>query len=284
MNHALARWGVLLGGLAATGTIAWSAIAFIRSPRGVPGPGIVDAISPVTASLALLVAFALCTLVAVVVSRLLNPVVALFTLGAGMGVAAMQSGTIRDACFDGGSLVPLGIEGIVWALLVAGASIVIHLATRHEALEPAGARGGAGGGGAAAVSAGSPGHASMRAQIFDFEALKLGAIGAVAIIGVWLLVTNPLKGQAIGAAVVGGLLAGHVAKRAAPHASPALLFASPILFIAIVQAIAATWVGDSASAFVRGSIPNLVAVMPLDLVSGSIVGVALGIGLAAPSK
>lgn len=275
MEHALARWAVLVAGLTASAAIAWSAIGFLHSPRGIPGPGAIDASSPVSAAAALLIAFILATVVAVIVGRLLNPVVGLFTLGAGLGVLAMRSGTIRDAAFDGSSLVPLAIEGLVWSLLVMVASILVHRFAREEFVAVA-AGGGAGSGPPSPPS-------SVFARAFEREALMVAAIGAVAIIGIWLMVTSAMKGQSIGAAVVGGFIAGHVSKRALPDASPVLLFATPILFVALAQLILAMTIADPASAFVHGSIPNLVVVMPLDLVSGSIVGVAIGIGMAKPS-
>lgn len=289
MDHALVRWSVLIGGLVAASAVAWSALGFLHSPRGVPGPGVIDALAPWSAALVLIAIFAVCAVIAAIVGRLLNPVVGLFVLGSALGVLSMRLGTVRDASFDGGSFVPLAIEGLIWSGLVAVASIVIHRAARDDAphgrpTPVGGGIGGSGGGsGGAAVVPSSGALTSVRAA-FEPSALKVAAIGAVALIGIWLLVTSPLKGQAIGAAVVGGLLAGNVAKRSAPEASAVLLFASPILFAAIGQLILAFSIGDPATAFVRGSIPNLLAVMPLDLVSGSIVGVALGIGLAKPSN
>lgn len=284
MDNAFARWTVLIAGLLVAGGACWLAVGSLHSARGIPGPGVFDAVAPVPAAMALLGAFVVATVVAAIVSRLLNPIVGLFVLGAGLGVISMRSGTIRDACFDGGSLVPLAIEGIIWAVLIALASIIVHHFGRDEGdMGVAGAaRGGARGG---CVSGGTAhgGAAATLARVCDPSALKVAAIGAVAIVGVWLLITSAFKGQAIGAAIVGGLLAGHVAKRAAPDGLPVLLFATPILFIAIAQLVLALSIADPADAFVHGSIPNLVAVMPLDLVSGSIVGVAIGIGLAKPS-
>lgn len=270
MDHAFTRWGVLIAGLVVTGSIAWWAVDFLYSPRGIPGPGIADAISPASAAFALLTAFLLCGVVATIVGRLLNPVVGLFTLGAGFAVTSMRSGTIRDAAFDGVSLVPLAIEGLVWALLVAAVSIMVH---RNGRDTPSPAE--------RASTAPGPALPSVAAA-FAPGALKAALFGVLALLGIWLLVTSPLKGQAIGAVVIGGLLAGHVARRAAPEMSPVLLFAAPILFVAIAQLIVAFSIGDPAVAFVQGAIPNLSTVMPLDLVSGTLVGVAIGIGLAKP--
>jgi len=295
MDHAVARWSVLLAGLIVAGGAAWSAVGAMHSARGIAGPGITDAINPAWAALVLLGAFGVATVVAVIVGRLLNPIVGLFTLGAGLGVLAMRTGTIRDACFDGGSLAPLACEALVWALLVAIASIVVHRCAKDaSAMVPVSAGGGAGGGAGGASGGGGGGasggtiarsHGDAGLALRDalsIGSLKVAAIGAVAIIGIWLLVVSPLKGQAIGAAIVGGFLAGHVAKRALPDQSPVLLFAAPILFVAIAQLILSMSIVDPAAAFVHGSLPNLVVIMPLDLVAGSIVGVAIGIGLAKP--
>lgn len=282
MDSAVARWLVLGASLVASGAAGWLAVGFMHSPRGVPGPGVSDAVSPFTAAIVLLAAFAVCTLVAVVAGRLLNPVVGMFALGTGLAIASMRTGTIRDASFDGGSLVPLAFESIVLGVLVAIASVVVHLvatpmvpAAMRE--EPAGGR---------ASRSRSEGDDSTRltlAEILAPRSLTMAAIGAVSIVGIWLLVTSAMKGQAIGAAAVGGLLAGHVARRAVPHQEPVLLFASPIVIVGVVQLLLAWSIRDPALAFVRGSTPNLVAVMPLDLAAGTIIGVSVGVGLSRPA-
>jgi len=266
MDSAVARWIVLCLGLGAAGCAGWIAVGFMHSARGVPGPGVSDAVAPLVASIALLLAFGVCTVVAMCVGRMLNPVVGLFTLGTGVGIMALRTGTIRDASFDGGSLLPLAIESVVLGVLVAAASVAVHLVATPMVVPAAGRR---------------DSRLSL-AEILSPASLRIAAVGAVAIVGVWLLITSALKGQSVGAAAVGGLLAGHVAKRVAPEHEPVLLFASPVIIIGLVQIVLAMSIGDPAGAFVRGSIPNLVAVMPLDLAAGTLIGVAVGVGMSRP--
>ncbi len=264
MDHAISRWIVFCGGLLAAGAAGWIAVPWLASARGVPGPGILDASSPAAAALAVLAVVVAVTVVAMIVARLLNPVVGMFILGCGVGIVSMRSGTIRDACFDGGSLVPLGVESLVLGVLLAGASVLVHLVSTPMSEPPGSTR------------------RLEASSILSSKSLQVAAIGAVAIVGVWLLLTSPLKGQAIGAAAIGGLLAGHVAKRAAPGHEPVLLFAVPVIAVGLLQIVLAWSIADPAAAFVRGAIPNLVAVMPLDLAAGTLVGVAVGVGMSRP--
>ncbi|MBM4113018.1 MAG: hypothetical protein FJ253_06545 [Phycisphaerae bacterium] len=154
---------------------------------------------------------------------------------------------------------------MILGALLAAASISIHLVSTPMSAATGGSR-----------------KIGVR-EIFSARSLQVAAIGAVSIVGSWLLLTSSLKGQAVGAAIVGGFLAGAVGKRAAPDQEPVLLFASPIVIIGLVQIGLAWTIADPGAAFVKGSIPNLVAVMPLDLAAGSLIGVALGVGMSRPA-
>ncbi|MEE2896030.1 MAG: hypothetical protein VX726_09865, partial [Planctomycetota bacterium] len=96
---------------------------------------------------------------------------------------------------------------------------------------------------------------------------------------VWLLLINDLKGQAIGAVVVGGILAGMGARLLSPLAQPILIFATPVLAGALGYAIAAAMQsGSPDEMFVLNTLPRFGRPMPLDYVGGSLVGVAIGLG------
>lgn len=264
MQRIWVRWLVMVAAMGACTLVALSALPSLRSARGVPGPAVVDAVQPAWAAVRLLLACAGCTLVAAIAGRLLNAVVGLFAMGVGLGILAMRTGTIRDACFDGGSLGLRGAETIAWGILAAIASAIVF---RVSGPLPDTRRDPAGG---------------AESGMLGAESLRMAATGALALVGIWLLVSSPLKGQSLGAVALGGVLVGNVARKVAPGVDPVWIFATPILALGVAQAVLGSSLQDPAGAYIAGTLPNLLVPMPLDAVAATLVGVAFGFGLSRP--
>ncbi len=234
------------------------------SVRGVVGPTIRAAESPVRAMLAVAGCLALSTVVACVVGRLINAVVGLFVLGCGVGLLAMRSGTILDVAFGGIRIIDLAIEGFAWALVVLVLSAIVFRASgplpdQVEIEEPA-----------VDGPLGARGFVSQLA-------------GVVILPVVWLLIASPAKGQALGAVVVGATLAGLAGRLLAPKTPPVLLFAAPLVFASIAYVVAHFMVGQGQTLdalYVSRSAPRFAFPMPIDYAAGSLAGVAIGIGWA----
>ncbi|MFM8731532.1 MAG: hypothetical protein ACKOGJ_03260, partial [Phycisphaerales bacterium] len=72
MQHPVARYAVLVLGVAACILLALPVLPWLTSARGVAGPGASDAVHPVPAAVAMVLGAAAFTAVACVVGRLIN--------------------------------------------------------------------------------------------------------------------------------------------------------------------------------------------------------------------
>lgn len=253
---------ILLGLSIAIAALLFSlAIGPAQSDRGAAGPTFAMAASPVLAVIATVAVFLVGIGFAGLVGRPLNAVVGLFVLGCGLALLAMRSGTVQDVAFGQRSLSGLTVEGLVWTGLVAFAAIAVF---RIAGPLPD------------AVPIDEPrvdGVLGSRALLAQLAGIASPAV-------VWLVAVSPSKGQALGATVLGGMVAGLVGRIIAPRTPPILIFASPILFGAIGYLLASTQLGAMPIdlAFVTRSLSRLAYPMPIDYAAGSLVGVAMGIG------
>lgn len=236
------------------------------SLRGVAGPVVALSERPALAALVTLGCLAAGIAIAAFVGRLINAAVGMFTLGCGLGLLAMRAGTVEDLAFSAGAAGPalrgLAIETLLWAVAIGAASVVTF---RIAGPLPD------------AVEIDDP----RLDGPFGRNAFVSLAAGLLVLPAAWLLALSPMKGQALGAVVVGSMLAGLGGRLLAPRVPPVLLFAAPCLAAALGQLVASTLVASSApigNLFVAGAIPRVAVPMPIDWAAGGTVGVALGIG------
>jgi len=231
------------------------------SERGIAGPLVADAERPLLAGGATVAALAAGTLLAILIGRILNAVVGLFVLGCGIGLLAMRTGASADFAFGGSTLLEAGIEMAVWTVLLGAACHLIFRFSGPLLDMP-------------------PTHEPEVDSPFGPLARRswIGAIGGLAML--WLVAASPDKGQAIGAAVLGGFATGAIGRGLAPRTPPVYLAcALPAAFAVNLLFLAFTAKGDLAAAFVDGSFPRLLRVMPVDLAAGSLMGVSMGFGV-----
>lgn len=231
--------------------------------RGVTGPTIALAASPTKAALWTIIAFVISLPITVLLARIVNAVVALFALGCGLGILAMRSGTILDFSAADASLTGSAIESLAWSVLVGAVSIFVF---RFGGPLPD------------AVEIENP----KRDGMFGWMAFATMATGPLLLLGIWAIAVSPIKGQVLGATVVGSLLVGLAGRLAAPITPPAILYAAPVLFGAVGQLIAHMALKGTPirTAFVNESLFRFAYAMPVDLAVGALVGVSLGIGMA----
>jgi xanthine/uracil permease len=116
--------------------------------------------------------------------------------------------------------------------------------------------------------------------LFSLDALKAAGMGVLVLPIVWLVAQSPMKGQVIGAVFVGAMAAGAAGRLISPNAQPILLFFSPVLFGVVGCVIGAALLkAPLEEAFVADAIPSLLLPMPADYATGSLMGVAVGLGL-----
>jgi hypothetical protein len=269
MLHAIQRNVIMLAGMVACGFVCVLAATFFVSPRGDAGPTMISAQSPIAALLALVVCIALASIIAGLVGRFVNSVVGMFVLGAGLFVLDGRLDTIRVFAFMNGgthpraALAALAIETLLVAAIALGATLMVF---------------GIGG----KLRDVLPDESDELPRTFaSAEAMKSAAAGAITLIAVYFLAQSPMKGQVIGAVVVGGMIAGLAARLISPHVQPVLIFCSPIVFGSIGYLIAMVMMkGPLDAAYVADTLPALARPVPLDYAAGSLMGVAIGLGWA----
>jgi hypothetical protein len=266
MSSALIRNVALFGGMFLAGLICAQAAPFMSSTRGEAGPTIIAAASPVKAALAFVIIALVATALACLVGRIANAAIGLFILGAGVFVLDGRLAGIRALAYaqpDRSTLFLLTIETIVLAAFALGLVLIVFRATGgFRDVEP-------------------DEHGVRPHWLRSDAAWRSAACGILALPAVWLIAQSPMKGQAIAAVVVGGTIAGLVARLIAPHVQPILIFASPLIFGAIGHVIAAfTTRGPLDEAYISGGLSVFARVMPLDYLAGSLLGVSMGLGWA----
>ncbi|MGA1393598.1 MAG: hypothetical protein ACO38W_10625 [Phycisphaerales bacterium] len=261
LKSALQNSVLVLGLLLGSVLLGWS-VGSLASLRGVPGPTVFAAVSPVSAAATLLILLVPATLIAIVVGRILNAVVGLFVLGASLATLSMQCGTIEDLAFGGGSLVATAVESGAWAILVGVLAMIVLVGSGPLPDVPRR-------------------RSSWLAEFLDPGSAVFLAVGLVALPVAWLVVATPLKGQAIGGTILASAAVGFVGRLVAPRLQPALLFAMPVLAGAAGAVIASfNLTGALGDSFVSGTLSRLAYPMPMDWAAGALCGVAIGLGWA----
>ncbi len=242
------------------------AIAPWVSLRGIAGPVIALSERPAFAALVTLGCLVAAAAIAAAVGRLINAVVGLFTLGCGLGILAMRAGTIEDLAFGGSAAGPalrgMAVETLLWAVVIAATSVAVFR-----------------------ISGPLPDSVEIEDPRVDGpfgrNAFRSLAAGLIVLPAAWLIALSPMKGQALGAVVIGSMLAGLGGRLLSPRVPPVLLFAAPCLAAALGQLVASTLVPAAAplgDLFVAGGVPRIAVPMPIDWAAGGTVGIALGIG------
>ncbi len=259
------RYIVVWGGVVIAAAACVLVIPYTYSSRGIIGPTLLQAQSPIAATVALLAGLAAATIVGAVVGRLTNAVMGLFVIGFGLGILALRFGSIQALAFADGSLPLLAVETVLWAGAVLGSTLVVFWIAgplgdfvADEEDEPASSRWSLGG----------------------------AAAGIVMLPVVWLMARSELRGQTIAATVLGGLVAGMLARLLSPHTQPRLIFATACLAGAVGHVIGAVVIQVStadgtAAAYVASTLPAVSLPLPIDYAVGSLIGVAMGLGWAA---
>ena len=260
------RYGVLWLGVIVCSLLAIPVGSAMTSNFGVAGPTILQAVSPAWTAIVMAVLVIVYTGLAYLLARELNPAVALFVVGWGFGVLALSTAGISEFAWMEGSLWALGIETLIWSLVVGGLVLWVMRVSGGLPDVPHDWR---------AESVGSLASLSSKPSLMAF------ACGAIALPLSWFLLADTLNAQALGAVVLASFFAGMAGRVAAPRLDPILIYFSIPFLGGIAQlVIASGWSGPLSDALVTGEIPRLAYLMPLDWVAGSLLGVSMGIGWA----
>lgn len=260
MDTATRRVIVLCIAIALAAVVFAAAEPTLESVRGIPGPTVADSSRPFLAMVAILAAFAATTAVAAFIARKVNSVVALFVLGCGIGMLSMRTGAVRDLVFGESSLKLAAVECVVWtALLAAACHVIFRFGGRLPDIPET--------------------HDDDIDSPVGRSARLSWLAGIAGVVAAWFAVATLTKGQAIGAAVLGGFVSGALGRILAPRTTPVYLAAAPMAVFAVVYAFMAFTVqGDIATDLVQGGFPRLLRIMPLDMAAGALAGTSLGFG------
>ena len=247
--------GAVIGGL-------WLAL-LDADPRGVPPAALIASASRVSTAVSMGVLLVGATALGCLVGRLVNAVVGLFVLGATISVYAMRTGPLSGLVFDGVTMPAIGIETCAWALVMSACAIVVFRMSgplpdvpREEGV-------------------------SLWRELAHGDALRALAPAVLAIPVIWVVARSGTKGQAIGAAVVAGMVCGAGSRMAAPKVQPILIFGAPLLALGLAQVASGARLAAAPDALLAtGALSPLLHVLPVDAAGGIAVGVAMGLGWA----
>ncbi len=203
-------------------------------------------------------------IIALIVGKLVNTAVGLFCAGCMLAVYAMRTGTVLDASFDGASPIALALTALVYAAIAGVVSWSAFLVAGPLPDIPV-----------------EPGESPERGY-GAFQPSQLPAVLAAvaAVVVVYVVARTDSKGQAIGAMTLGALLAAMLARSIRSRTQPVLVFVAPALAVALAQLAFGFMAGGAFDGdVVRGTVAAPLRLMPMDVVAGSLCGVALGYGL-----
>ncbi len=260
------RYALLWLGVLVCSLLTIPVASAMSSDFGMNSPTVLLAVNPLWSMIALLVLVVLYAVIAFMLACELNPAVALFVIGWGFGVLSLTTGGIADFAWADGSLWQLGIETILWSLVIGALVWCLMRFTGGLPEVPHDWR---------------TERIGSVASLLSKPSLLAFAAGAIALPLSWLLLVETLNAQALGAIILASFFAGMAGRVAAPRLDPILIYFSVIFLGGLAQIIVASgWSGSLADALVTHELPRFSFVMPFDWVGGSLMGVSMGIGWA----
>ena len=252
------RWTLFIVGFVLVTLAFHSGGATLRSGTGGLGPTIFQAASPSAAIVAMVAAIVVSALIAVGIARLVTPLSGLAIVGAGLGWWSLNLEGMRGVVSEG-SMPLLAADGMAWALvvLVLGWLVIqfgqpvsgVKPEVEHEPPDP----------------------------LLSPDAVRILVCGLAAIPVVWIVAVNDLRGQALCAAILGGLAAGIAGRLFSPHVQPVILPAAVVLAGTLAMWVVGMMLPeDVAVAWARGDIPNVIRLSPIDWAVGGLLGVPMG--------
>ncbi len=263
----LIRWSVPMASLFALGPLAALLVRTLHGPLGgdeltfLIGPGFAQGLG------VLLAVMGIATFAGVLGSRVDNPHAGLTCAGFVLAWAAWQTGEVDGilrTTRDDGVLRTLALEGAIVALLgIASAWIVLRAGANRT----------------------PPEHVVEHRLDLRDAGLPTGVLVciAVALGAAYVVAREPLKGQAVAAAVIAGIAGSLLARLASPR-TPAMAYVAGVALLAIVAPLAASLVvgpRGAAAAANAGSLFRAANILPMDWLAGALVGTPLGLSWAA---
>ena len=233
---------------------AWQADALISS-RGVLSPTILQSINPVYALISVVITIGVGSSLGGLVARISSTTTGMFVFGLSLVAMAMKLHGAEEFILSSGSYYILMLESVLLSVLVLlGTLVVFGLSGRKQIRS--------------CFNCGSGLEQFGKAVLISLVILPV----------IWFIANTPAKVQVLGAAALGGVLVGILARQFLQSAQPIMLFVLPIA-IGGLGYFVGIMVGDSdIVALNQQSISRLLLPMPLDYAAGIIIGLALVLG------
>ena len=256
------RWTLFIAGFVLIAVGFQAVWPWMIGIDAIPAGSVVQAVHPAQAAIGMLAVSCMAVLIAIGIARQVTLMSGLAVFGAALGWASLDLANPYTVLVHG-EIKMQAADGMAWSLLVL---LAAWLAMRYgrvvEDVHP--------------VVDGAPPD-PLRSR----DALALLVSGSAALPVVWFVASTPLRGQAVCAAVVGGMAAGLVGRLWSPHVQPILAPAGVVLAGTIGSWICGSLLpSDVAAAWARGDIPNLLMLTPIDWAVGGLLGVPIGYKIA----
>lgn len=255
MVRATLRWVYLMGVLFIAGPLCARLVTLTPAPGGGPASGATLSVAPIPALLATFGALCIAAALGAVGGRLFSPRTGFFAAGLALAWTPWAIGRMDDLVRVplGRAVLPaLAIEGAIMGALGVGVGLVIWLARRPGA---------------------------ERDKAFGLGGGIVGPLVAIGVGGVaaWAVSRSSDAGQALGAATFAALF-GALVGRVVDSGSPDRVYLLSMLVLAIAAPLVAMFTSNAPTIDLvySGSIFPPALIMPLDWVTGALLGIPMG--------
>ncbi len=251
------KTGIVIVGMGIVGFLgSWEASG-LMSQRGEIGPTVLQAQSPISALFAVLVTLGVSSVIAGFIARVTTTNSGMFVLGFSLFAMSMKMDGIEAFIHGGGNVNLLILEALFL-------SVVVFLATLVE------------------FAIGVPMKDVQKTTMSNESNFwKVSLISLAVLPVVYIVVSTPMRGQAIGASVVGGIAIGFLARKFIPTVQPIMLYALPIAVGGLGYFFASIINPLSDVAFAQQAVSPLLYPMPIAYSAGIVLGVSIGLSWAA---
>jgi len=247
------KTGIVIVAMAAVGFLgSWEASGLV-SARGEIGPTILQAQSPLSAILSVIVTIGVASVVGGLVARITTAASGMLVLGFSLFAMAMKLEGIEGFIYGGGNLYLLMIEVVFLSILLLLGTYIVFVIGRPFVVVKKEREG-------------------SQADIW-----KALLISAAILPMVYLVAKSPMRGQAIGAAAVGGIVIGFLARQFTPSMQPHVYYVFPIALAALGYLFGTLFFPVSDVAFAQQQVSPLLFPMPIEYAAGLLLGVSLGL-------
>jgi len=250
------KTGIVLVAMGIVGFLgSWEASGLV-SERGEIGPTVLQSQSPISALIAILITLGVSSVIAGFVARFTTTNSGMFVLGFSLFAMAMRMDGIEAFVYGGGNVNLLILEALFLSVVVLLGTLIVF-------------------------AIGGPMKDVQQATMpNESNFWKVSLISLAVLPMVYIVAQTPMRGQAIGASVVGGITIGFLARKFIPTIQPIMLYALPIAVGGLGYYLGSIINPLSDVAFAQQAISPLLYPMPVAYAAGIVLGVSIGLSWA----